>query len=309
MSILKPTDELPPSVTVVEVGPRDGLQNEIDIVPLDVKVAFIDDLSATGLSVIETTSFVSPKWVPQLADAAEVLAGITRSPSVRYPVLVPNMQGLERGLEAGVGEVSIFASATESFSRKNLNRSRDEAFEMFRPVCEAARAAGLRLRGYLSMVLHDPWEGQVKPEQVTDAALKLLALGCDEISLGDTTGAGTPAGVEALILSLLDTGIALEHLAVHFHDTYGQALANVLAALQMGVTVVDSSAGGLGGCPFAKSATGNLATEDLVWMLDGLGVKTGVDVYKVAAASNKLCKAIGKVPPGNVARALAQEGP
>lgn len=306
MSILKPTEALPLRVTVVEVGPRDGLQNESETVPLAVKVAFIDALADAGLPVIEATSFVSPKWVPQLADAEEVLAGITRKLGVRYQVLVPNERGLDRALEAGVDEVSIFASATETFSHKNLNRGRGEVIEMFRPVCEAAKSKRLRIRGYLSMVLNDPWEGQVKPEQVVDAVAQLFALGCDEVSLGDTTGAGTAAGVEDLLNCLIDSGVALESIAVHFHDTYGQALANVLVALQMGVSVVDSSAGGLGGCPFARSATGNLATEDLIWMLDGLRIETGVDVYKVAAASNDLCKAIGKVPPGRVARALAQ---
>ena len=295
---------LPERVTVVEVGPRDGLQNEQGIVPAAVKIELIERLADAGLPVVEATSFVNPKWVPQLADAAEVLAGLKRKGGVRYPVLVPNERGLERALEAGADEVAIFGSATETFSRSNLNRSRDEAIEMFRPVAKRALDAGARVRGYLSMVLGDPDEGAVSPDEVADQGLRLLELGCFELSLGDTIGVGTAAGVEALLDAFTRRDVTVERLAVHFHDTYGQGLANVLAALQCGVSVVDASAGGLGGCPFAKSATGNLATEDLVWMLDGLGITTGVDLRAVARASAWVCERLGKEIPGRVARAL-----
>ncbi len=300
-------DRLPDAITVVEVGPRDGLQNEPGTIPADVKVRFISELSDAGLPVVEATSFVNPKWVPQLADAAEVMEGLSRRDGVRYPVLVPNERGLDRALEAGADEIAVFASATESFSRENLNRSRDEAIEMFRPVCERASGEGLRIRGYLSMVLGDPWEGDVPAGQVVDAGLRLLDLGCAELSLGDTIGVGTPGRVQELVAAFADAGVGADALAVHFHDTYGQGLANVLAALELGVTVVDASAGGLGGCPFAKSATGNLATEDLVWMCDGLGISTGVDVRAVARAAAKVCAELGKELPGRVARALAGE--
>ena len=295
---------LPERVTVVEVGPRDGLQNEQDIVPAPVKIELIERLAAAGLPVVEATSFVNPKWVPQLADAAEVLGGLTRRTGVRYPVLVPNERGLERALEAGADEVAIFGSATESFSRRNLNRTRDEAVEMFRPVAKRAIDAGARVRGYLSMVLGDPDEGPVDPDEVAVQGLRLLELGCFELSLGDTIGVGTAGSVRALIDAFTARDVPTERLAVHFHDTYGQGLANVLAALQCGVRVVDASAGGLGGCPFARSATGNLATEDLVWMLDGLGIATGVDLRSVARTSAWICAHLGKEIPGRVARAL-----
>jgi hydroxymethylglutaryl-CoA lyase len=295
---------VPDRVTIVEVGPRDGLQNEPGVVPTDVKVAFIERLAEAGLPVVEATSFVNPKWVPQLADAPEVMAAITRKPGVVYPVLVPNERGLDGALAAGAGEIAIFASATQTFSQRNLNRTRDEAIEMFRPVCARAIAAGLRVRAYLSMVLGDPWEGAVAPKEVVEQGLRLLDLGCAELSLGDTIGVGTAGAVQDLIAAFDAADVAADALAVHFHDTYGQGLANVLAALQCGVRIVDTSAGGLGGCPFAGSATGNLATEDLVWMLDGLGVATGVDVRAVAAASAWVCEQLGKDIPGRVARAL-----
>jgi hydroxymethylglutaryl-CoA lyase len=295
---------LPDRVEVVEVGPRDGLQNEQEIVPTAVKIEFIERLGSTGLEVIEATSFVNPKWVPQLADAGEVLAALDPKPGVRYPVLVPNERGLERAIEAGADEVAVFASATEAFSQRNLNRTKDEAIEMFRPVVKRALGSDVRVRGYLSMVLGDPWEGDVDPADVVEQGERLLELGCFEISLGDTTGKGTPGAVQDLIESFADAGVEAALLAVHFHDTYGQGLANVLAAMECGITVVDASAGGLGGCPFAHSATGNLATEDLVWMLDGLGIGTGVDVRKLAETSAWICKQLGKDIPGRVARAL-----
>jgi hydroxymethylglutaryl-CoA lyase len=295
---------LPDRVTIVEVGPRDGLQNEPVAIPAHDKVRFIEALAAAGLSVVEATSFVNPKWVPQLADARDVLAGLHRAEGVRYPVLVPNLQGFERAVNAGATEIAVFASATESFSRRNLNRSRDEAIEMFGPVCEAAAANEIGVRGYLSMVLGDPWEGYVAPDEVVAAGVRLLELGCRELSLGDTIGVGTPGAVQELLEAFDDEGIPHGVLAVHFHDTYGQGLANVLAALEAGVTIVDTSAGGLGGCPFAHSATGNLATEDLVWMLDGLGVHTGVDARATAEAAAEVCRILGKDVPGRVARAL-----
>jgi len=293
--------DLPGHVTIVEVGPRDGLQNEAAIVPAQTKIELIERLAAAGLPVVEATSFVNPKWVPQLADADEVLRGITRKYGVRYPVLVPNERGLDRALQAGAEEVAVFASATEAFSKANLNRTRDEAFAMFVPVVERALEAGARVRAYLSMVLGDPWEGDVPAEQAAEQGRRLLDLGCYELSLGDTIGVGTAGAVQDLIGAFEDPA----QLAVHFHDTYGQGLANVLAALQCGVNVVDASAGGLGGCPFAKSATGNLATEDLVWMLDGLGIVTHVDVRAVAETSAWICAQLGIQIPGRVARALA----
>ncbi len=292
---------LPDRVTVVEVGPRDGLQNEPGTIPAATKVTFIQRLADAGLPVVEATSFVNPEWVPQLADADEVLRTLERRPGTRYPVLVPNERGLERALEAGADEVAVFLSATEAFSKRNLNRTMDEAREMTLPVIERALAAGVRVRGYLSMVLGDPWEGPVRPAQVVEAGLPLLEAGCFELSLGDTIGVGTPGAVQELIAAFPDPSV----LAVHIHDTYGQGLANVLAALELGVTVADAAAGGLGGCPFAKSATGNLATEDLVWMLDGLGIHTGVDLAKVAEASAWVCGELGIGIPGRVARALA----
>ena len=294
-------------MTIVEVGPRDGLQNETTSVPASTKIRFIEMLAAAGLPVVEATSFVDPRWVPQLADAEEVFAGLQRDPEVSYPALVPNERGLERALAAGVTEISIFASATETFSQKNLNRSRGEALAMFEPVCKRAIEAGLGIRGYLSMVLGDPWEGYVEPEEVVEWGMRLFDMGCEEISLGDTIGVGTAGTVQDLIGAFIEAGADLMSLAVHFHDTYGQGLANVLAALQMGVSIIDSSAGGIGGCPFAKSATGNLATEDLCWMLEGLQIETGVDIAAVARASRWICEQLGITPPGRVARALKDE--
>jgi hydroxymethylglutaryl-CoA lyase len=301
--------DLPARVTVVEVGPRDGLQNEQGIVPVELKVGFIEALADAGLPVVEVTSFVNPKWVPQLADAEEVLQRLKRKDGVRYPVLVPNERGLERALAAGADEVAIFASATESFSERNLNRTRDEAAAIFGPVAARALEGGARVRGYLSMVMGDPWEGSVPLDQVVGEGRRLLDMGCFEISLGDTIGVGTPGRVQEVIEAFGAAGVGTDRLAVHFHDTYGQGLANVLAALQAGVSVVDASAAGLGGCPFAHSATGNLATEDLLYMLDGLGVATGVDLEAVAGAGARLCAALGIDIPGRVAKALQGREP
>ncbi|MBX6382841.1 MAG: hydroxymethylglutaryl-CoA lyase [Microbispora sp.] len=294
-------------VTIYEVGPRDGLQNESAVVPVEVKREFIGRLAEAGLTIIEATSFVHPKWIPQLADADELLADLPRVPGVRYPVLVPNERGLDRALQRGVTDIAIFGSATESFARRNLNRTVESQFEMFAPVVERALAHGMRVRAYVSMCFADPWEGPVAPEQVARVGRRLLDLGCYELSLGDTIGVGTPRHVEALLDAFAEAGVGPDRLAVHFHDTYGQALANTLTAIKRGITVVDSSAGGIGGCPYAKSATGNLATEDLVWMLDGLGVETGVDVRSLAATSLWLAEILGRPSPSRVVQALAKE--
>ncbi|MGW5260528.1 hydroxymethylglutaryl-CoA lyase [Microbispora sp. NPDC004025] len=294
-------------VTIYEVGPRDGLQNESAVVPVEVKREFIGRLAEAGLTTIEATSFVHPKWVPQLADAGELLESLPRVPGVRYPVLVPNERGLDRALEQGVADIAIFGSATESFAQRNLNRTVESQYEMFAPVVERALAHGMRVRAYVSMCFADPWEGPVVPAQVARVGRRLLDLGCYELSLGDTIGVGTPRHVEALLDAFAEAGVGPDRLAVHFHDTYGQALANTLTAIRRGITVVDSSAGGIGGCPYAKSATGNLATEDLVWMLDGLGVETGVDVRSLAATSLWLAGILGRPSPSRVVQALAKE--
>ncbi|MFE9745078.1 hydroxymethylglutaryl-CoA lyase [Saccharothrix saharensis] len=291
---------LPDRVTIWEVGPRDGLQNESEVVPVGTKLEFLDRLADAGGTVLEATSFVHPKWVPQLADAEELLAGLVKRPGVSYPVLVPNERGLERALRAGVEHVAIFASATETFARRNLNRSLDEQFAMFDPVVARAKAEGLAVRGYVSMCFGDPWEGAVPREQVVGVGKRLLDMGCDQLSLGDTIGVATPGQVTALLAGF----DGVDRLAVHFHDTYGQALANTLAAMQSGVRTIDSSAGGLGGCPYAESATGNLATEDLVWMLDGLGVEHGVDLDKLADTSAWMAQRLGRPSPSRVVRAL-----
>jgi hydroxymethylglutaryl-CoA lyase len=304
LSTSTPRRRLPERVTIVEVGPRDGLQNQPQKVSTKLKIGFIKRLVDAGLKVVEATSFVNPRWVPQLSDAAEVVSSLEPREDVRYPVLVPNEEGLERAIDAGAKEVAIFVSATETFSRKNLNRSREEAFDIYERVTKRATDAGLPVRGYISMVFGDPWEGAVKPAVVIRTAKQLMKLGCYEVSLGDTIGIATPGQVRELLRAMLRAEMDPAQLAVHFHDTYGQGLVNVMAALELGVTVIDSSAGGLGGCPFAHSATGNLATEDLVWMLDGLRVASGVDVRAVAAASNWLCGQTQIPIPGRVARAL-----
>jgi hydroxymethylglutaryl-CoA lyase len=300
-----PAEGLPAEVTIWEVGPRDGLQNESAVLPVDVKLEFLDRLADTGLTILEATSFVSPKWVPQLADAEQLLAGLTRRDGVRYPVLVPNERGLDRALAAGVRHIAIFGSATETFAKRNLNRTLDDQFAMFEPVVARARAEGLAVRAYVSMCFGDPWEGAVAADQVITVGRRLLGLGCDQLSLGDTIGVATAGQVEALLAGFVAAGTPIDALAVHFHDTYGQALANTLAALRSGVSCVDSSAGGLGGCPYAESATGNLATEDLVWMLDGLGVRTGVDLDKLVETSAWLAGQLGRPSPSRVVRALA----
>ncbi|MFE6225243.1 MULTISPECIES: hydroxymethylglutaryl-CoA lyase [unclassified Streptomyces] len=301
-----PDPSLPARVRIHEVGPRDGLQNEKTAVPTAVKAEFVRRLAAAGLSTVEATSFVHPKWVPQLADA-EDLFPLVRDLPVRLPVLVPNERGLDRALALGAREVAVFASATESFAKANLNRTVDEALAMFEPVVLRAVEAGLKVRGYLSMCFGDPWEGAVPVEQTVRVTKALADLGCDELSLGDTIGVATPGHVRALLTALNDAGVPTTRLAVHFHDTYGQALANTLAALRHGVTTVDASAGGLGGCPYAKSATGNLATEDLVWMLDGLGIETGVDLAALTATSVWMAEQLGRPSPSRTVRALSHK--
>ncbi|AXI77660.1 hydroxymethylglutaryl-CoA lyase [Peterkaempfera bronchialis] len=303
-----PLPGLPARVRIHEVGARDGLQNEALPLPVEVKAEFVARLAAAGLRTVEATSFVHPKWVPQLADAEQLMPLLAdlpgRYPGLRLPVLVPNERGLERALAHGVSDIAVFASATETFARRNLNRSLEESLEMFAPVVARAAEEGVRVRGYLSMCFGDPWEGPVPPAQVVEVGRRLMELGCDELSLGDTIGVATPGQVTALLAALDRAGVAPQRLAVHFHDTYGQALANTLAALHFGVSVVDASAGGLGGCPYAKSATGNLATEDLVWMLHGLGIETGVDLEALAATSVWLAGHLGRPSPSRTVRAL-----
>ncbi|ELK00191.1 Putative 3-hydroxymethyl-3-methylglutaryl-CoA lyase 2 [Pteropus alecto] len=326
---------LPEYVKIVEVGPRDGLQNEKVIVPTDVKIEFINQLSQTGLSVIEVTSFVPSKWVPQyvsfddvcrlrdtglndkicsppltpknlfnprMADHTEVMKGIHQYPGVRYPVLTPNLQGLHRAVAAGATEVSVFGAASESFSKKNINCSIEESMEKFEEVIKSARHMNIPVRGYVSCVLGCPYEGSITPQKVTEVSKRLYGMGCYEISLGDTTGVGTPGSMKRMLESVIKE-IPPSALAVHCHDTYGQALANILTALQMGINVVDSAVSGLGGCPYAKGASGNVATEDLVYMLNGLGLNTGVNLYKVMEAGNFICKAVNKTTNSKVAQA------
>ncbi|HWC22298.1 MAG TPA: hydroxymethylglutaryl-CoA lyase [Flexivirga sp.] len=297
---------MPESIMIYEVGARDGLQNEKAVVPTEVKAQFIERLVGAGLDAVELTSFVPPSWIPQLADARELMERLgDLGKGATRPVLVPNERGLDNALAAGVGAVAVFGSATETFARKNLNRSVDESLAMFAPVVSRAQDAGLWVRGYVSMCFGDPWEGPVPIEQVVDVCRKLMDLGCDQLSLGDTIGVGTPGHVTALLAALDDKGISADRIGVHFHDTYGQALSNTVTALSHGVRVVDASTGGLGGCPYAKSATGNLATEDLVWMCRGLGIETGVDLEKLVETSVWMAQQLGRPSPSSVVRALA----
>jgi len=302
---------MPDRVTIYEVGPRDGLQNEKALVPTDVKAEFVRRLLAAGLPVVEATSFVHPKWVPQLADAAELMTMLVDrlgDTARGCPVLVPNDRGLDRALELGARHIAIFGSATETFAQKNLNRSLDEQFAMFEPTVRRARDHGLDVRAYVSMCFGDPWEGGVPVDQVVEVGKRLFDLGASQLSLGDTIGVGTPGHVTALVRAFVEAGMGVDQLAMHFHDTYGQALANTYSALQAGITTYDASAGGLGGCPYAKSATGNLATEDLVWMLRGLGIETGVDLEEVVATSVWMAGHLGRPSPSAVVRALAPAG-
>jgi isopropylmalate/homocitrate/citramalate synthase len=295
---------LPRKVRIVEVGPRDGLQNEQGTVPANIKIELIDRLTDAGLPAIEATSFVSPKWVPQMADNAEVMAGIRRKPGTDYPVLVPNLKGFEAALAAGAKEVAIFGAASEAFSRKNTNCSIAESLERFAPVLEAAKANGVRVRGYISVVLGCPYEGEVKPSAVAEVAAKLYAMGCYEISLGDTIGAGTPGKTQAMIAAVARQ-VPVKKLAGHFHDTWGQALANAYAALELGVATFDSSVAGLGGCPYAKGATGNVATEDMLYLFNGLGIETGVNFAKLFDAGQFISNFLGRKPASKAAAAYA----
>jgi hydroxymethylglutaryl-CoA lyase len=294
----------PARVQVVEVGPRDGLQNEPATVPTDAKVALIEALAEAGLTRIEAGSFVSRRWVPQMADTAEVLARLRPRPEVVYSVLVPNLQGLERALACGVREVAVFAAASESFSRRNINASIAESLDRFAPVLEAARAKDVRVRGYVSCVLGCPYAGDVAPEAVARVAASLHAMGCHEISLGDTIGTGTPLKARRLI-ERVAADVPVQAIALHVHDTYGQALANILACLELGVSVVDSAVAGLGGCPYAPGAAGNVATEDVVYMLRGMGIETGIDLEALARAGRTITQHLGREPASKVARALA----
>ena len=295
---------MPSQVRIVEVGPRDGLQNESATIATADKIALVDRLSATGLRTIEATSFFSPKWVPQLADAAEVFAGIARRPGIRYPVLVPNEQGYARARAAGAEDVAVFTAASEAFNRRNINASIDESLARFAPVLERARADGVPVRGYVSTVLGCPYQGEVPLADVVRVAHALHEMGCYEISLGDTIGVGTPGKARAMVRAVA-TEVPVAALAVHFHDTWGQALANVLACLEQGVAVVDAAVSGTGGCPYAKGASGNVATEDVVYMLHGLGIETGVDLGALADTGRWLASLLGRETGSKVARALA----
>lgn len=298
--------ELPSKVRMFEVGPRDGLQNEPTIIDTETKIRLIDILSTTGLSTIEVGSFVSAKWVPQMADTASVLKGIRKVPGISYPVLTPNIRGFDRAVAAGAEEVAVFGAATESFSKANINCSIDESLQRFVPVCSAAAKQNIRVRGYVSCVLGCPYEGIVKPNKVAEVAKKIFELGCYEISLGDTIGVGTPRNVEIMINTITQQ-IPLQKLSVHFHDTHGQALANILTALQCGIASVDSAVSGLGGCPYAHGASGNVASEDVLYMLNGMGIETGVDMDKLLQASAFISRALGHPPTSKVARALLSD--
>ncbi|HEX5281796.1 MAG TPA: hydroxymethylglutaryl-CoA lyase [Micropepsaceae bacterium] len=297
----------PAEVKIVEVGPRDGLQNEKSVVPAAIRIELIERLAAAGLTTIEAGSFVSPKWVPQMADSAEVLARLPRRPGVRYPVLVPNLKGFEAALAAGAREIAVFTAASETFCRKNINCGIAESLERYAPVLSAARSAGIEVRGYISCALTCPYEGDIAPDAVAEVADRLFQMGCYELSLGDTIGAGTPVRVRNM-LGAVAAHVPTPRLGVHFHDTYGQALANVLVALEAGITVVDSSVAGLGGCPYAPGASGNLATEDLVYMLDGMHIRTGVDLQALAATGRFISAELGRPPVSKVNAALAGRG-
>lgn len=294
---------LPKTVRLVEVGPRDGLQNEKTSLPTAIKIELIERLAACGLKNIEATAFVSPKWVPQMADAAAVLSGIHPHADVSFPVLVPNEKGLEAALAAGAREVAVFAAASEAFSQKNINCSIKASLERFKPVLMRAKDADVKVRGYVSCVLGCPYQGEVAPQTVADVAWALFEMGCYEISLGDTIGVGTPEKTKALI-ETVGRRVPIKKLAGHFHDTYGMAIVNIYAALQVGVNVFDASVAGLGGCPYAKGASGNVASEDVVWLLQGLGIDCGVDLDKLVDTAYWICSQLGREPASKVARAL-----
>ncbi|GAB5378774.1 MAG: bifunctional 3-hydroxy-3-isohexenylglutaryl-CoA lyase/hydroxymethylglutaryl-CoA lyase [Aliiglaciecola sp.] len=296
----------PEKVKIVEVGPRDGLQNEKQPVSLQSKLTLIDELASAGLNVIEAGSFVSPKWVPQMADSGEIFRQMKRHSGVIYTALTPNLKGFEAALEAGVDEVAVFGAASEAFSQKNINCSIDESLQRFQPLVELANQKDIKVRGYLSCVLGCPYEGEIAPQKVADVAQKLLKMGCYEISLGDTIGVGTPVKTRMMLEHVLQV-VPLDQVAVHFHDTYGQALANILVALQLGISTIDSAVAGLGGCPYAKGASGNVATEDVVYMLNGMGIESGVDLNALALAGRNIMQALGRESLSKVAAALSQQ--
>lgn len=295
---------MPKHVTIVDVGPRDGLQAEKEIVPTATKIALIDQLSEVGVPSVEAGAFVSPKWVPQMADTSEVLAGIKRQPGTRYPVLVPNARGLEGALASGVDEIAIFGAASETFSQKNINCSIDESLARFAPVATDALEAGMQVRGYISCVLGCPYEGEVAIESVVRVARALDEMGCYEISLGDTIGVGTPSRARAMVDAVAQV-VPVDRIALHFHDTYGQALANILSCLEVGVATVDTAVAGLGGCPYAPGASGNVATEDVVYMLDGMGIATGIDLDALVRTGAFISAALGRTPTSKAAQAIA----
>ena len=295
---------LPAEVRMVEVGPRDGLQNEAKSVSAAVKIALVERLADAGLRAVEAGAFVSPKWVPQMADSAEVLTGLKRKPGVRYPVLVPNMRGYDAARAAGAEEIAIFAAASETFSQRNTNCSIAESFDRFAPVVAAAKRDRVAVRGYVSCVVDCPYEGAIAPAAVASVAHRLLELGCYEVSLGETIGTATPTRLQAMLAVVMEV-VRREKLAVHLHDTYGQALANLMAAMELGIAVADSSVAGLGGCPYARGASGNVASEDVLYLLNGLSIRTGVDLEKLAAAGRFISAELGREPASKVARALA----
>lgn len=299
------SERFPSKVKIVEVGPRDGLQNEVPV-SIEDKVALINNLSRTGLSVIEAGSFVSPKWVPQMAGSADIYAQINKVDGINYPALTPNMKGYEAAVAAGVKEVAIFGAASEAFSQKNINCSIAESLQRFEPIMERAEQDGIKVRGYVSCVLGCPYEGEVAVEKVVEVAQKLYEMGCYEVSLGDTIGVGTPEKAKLMLASVAQA-VPMEKLAVHFHDTYGQAIANIYACLELGVSVIDSAVAGLGGCPYAKGASGNVASEDVVYMLNGLGIEHGVNLQKLAQTGQQICKALGKPGNSKVAAAMLAE--
>ncbi len=301
MKPVNTTSTLPAKVTIVEVGPRDGLQNEKKLLDTSIKIDFINRLSTCGLPVIECSSMVNPQWIPQLADAEEVIGKIDRHPAVRYPVLVPNEQGMQRALTAGATSVAIFIAASEGFNQKNVNCSIDESFTRFEPVMALAKAAGVEVRGYLSCVMGCPYEGKIKPMKVATIARRLIELGCYEVSLGDTIGVGTPLQAQRLIQAV-SKQVPIEQLAIHFHDTRGQALANIFACLELGIATIDASVAGLGGCPYAAGSSGNVATEDVVYMLEGMGVESGIDLRALSETGNMICQQLQRTNHSKVAR-------
>lgn len=294
---------MPKAVSIVEVGPRDGLQNEKSIVSVEEKVNFINLLSKTGIKRIEAGSFVSPKWVPQMADSGDIFSGIEKNPSITYSALTPNIRGLDAAIESGVEEVAVFGAASESFSMKNINCSIEESLKKFEPVIAKANIHNIKVRGYVSCVMGCPYEGEISPSAVADVSKRLIDMGCYEISLGDTIGTGTPVATKRLLDSVLSV-VNIEQLAVHFHDTYGQALVNLYSALEYGVATIDSAVAGLGGCPYARGASGNVATEDVLYMLNGMGINTEIDMEKLLVATRFISEVVNKAPSSKVANAL-----